>query len=414
MRGEAALIDLSLENPDGDATESLRTLKQITDQMVVRTTRLPLQRCGFSARAHHWQCPSCKHWGSDQAPAHRGRRLMDAWQQAAALAAAGAVGCAFLTAAWTALARRRQWQDLPGERRLHAVPTPRGGGIAIAIVFCAALLWLDASFAPAADWPRGLALGVGAFALVGLVDDLRPLPGPAKLALQFLAGIALLACSGHEFAAQAAVGAALLVALVYFVNIWNFMDGSNGLVTIQALLVALALAFWPGQDPGLSLAAIALAAACLGFLPFNFPRARVFLGDVGSLAMGAAVFGLLWLSWRQGSLGLGPALLLVAVMLLDSGLTLARRLAAGRSIWQAHREHLYQLAIRRGNSHASLAFGYGAATLAAILAALALRGIHSSGVVALLLIVAGIGAALLHGGLRRHWLRPDAGQGVQG
>jgi lipopolysaccharide biosynthesis regulator YciM len=64
VRGEAALIDLSLENPDDDNAESLRTLKQITDQMVVRTNSYRCHRCGFSARAHHWQCPSCKHWGT--------------------------------------------------------------------------------------------------------------------------------------------------------------------------------------------------------------------------------------------------------------------------------------------------------------------------------------------------------------
>jgi lipopolysaccharide biosynthesis regulator YciM len=64
LRGESALIDLSLENPANDAAESLRTLKQITDQLVVRTHSYRCQRCGFGARAHHWQCPSCKQWGT--------------------------------------------------------------------------------------------------------------------------------------------------------------------------------------------------------------------------------------------------------------------------------------------------------------------------------------------------------------
>jgi UDP-N-acetylmuramyl pentapeptide phosphotransferase/UDP-N-acetylglucosamine-1-phosphate transferase len=324
--------------------------------------------------------------------------------EAFALFVAAALASALLTGAWIVIARRRALHDLPGRRRLHDTATPRGGGIGIALAMLGALAWLAASPGHEAAWASGFAAGIAAFAAVGLLDDLRTLPAAAKLALQLAASGVLLACAAGYLPSDWLAGIALLFTCAYFVNIWNFMDGSNGLVDIQALLLSLALAAWPGQEPALRLAALALAGACLGFLPFNFPRARVFLGDVGSHAMGAAVFGLLWLSWREGVISAAQALLMLTVVVLDSGLTLARRLLAGRVIWHAHREHLYQYAVRRGNSHARVAIAYGAATVLAIaLAWLGGRSRSDFVLPGLLMLTFGLGA-LLYWSLRRRWL----------
>jgi len=311
---------------------------------------------------------------------------------------------ALLTLVWTRHARARRIEDQPGQRRLHSIPTPRGGGIAIALVLLAALAWISMNLAGSADF-AGLAAGVGLFAALGLLDDLLPMPALAKFALQLLAAGAMILIVSQGWALGWLTLACLIVAGGYVVNVWNFMDGSNGLITVQALLIASALALWPEQSLALRLFAVALAGACLGFLPFNFPRAHVFLGDVGSHALGAAVFGLLLLSWHGGAISLAQALLMGTVLLLDSGYTLARRALAGRKVWRAHREHLYQYAVRRGNSHTRVCLSYGAATGFCILLAAIGEQIRLGWLTWVLFIVSWLLGTVAYGGLRRHWLQ---------
>ena len=316
-----------------------------------------------------------------------------------------AAGCGLLTLAWIHFARSLRIEDQPGQRRLHDSPTPRGGGIAIALVLVAAIAWIAKGIPPGPNLP-GLAAGIGLFAAMGLLDDLLPIPAIGKFALQLIAAAVLVVSVSSGWALNWLVLLCLIVACCYVVNIWNFMDGSNGLIAVQALLIALAMAFWPGQADSLRLAAIALAGACTGFLPFNLPKARVFLGDVGSHALGAAAFGLLLLAWHAGSISLLESLLVGTVLLLDSGLTLARRLLAGRKVWRAHREHLYQYAVRRGHSHARVCLFYAASTAVMILLAAVSNEIRSTMVTFALFIVSWMLATLVYVGLRLHWLKP--------
>jgi UDP-N-acetylmuramyl pentapeptide phosphotransferase/UDP-N-acetylglucosamine-1-phosphate transferase len=203
-------------------------------------------------------------------------------------------------------------------------------------------------------------------------------------------------------------GAWLLLGATFagtaLVNAWNFMDGSNGMIALQTAVIAVLLALWPRQDPAIACASVALAAACLGFLPFNLPRARVFLGDVGSHVLGAAVVLLLGWSLRAGSLTWLQALLLCTPVLLDCGLTLARRIVRGRPFWLAHREHLFQYAVRKGHSHARVAIAYALATVLAAALALALPG-NPPGPGAVLLVGGSwLLGAMLYVGLRKRWL----------
>ena len=276
------------------------------------------------------------------------------------LSAAVAAAAAFAGALqWRRWALARGVLDLPGEdRRLHAAPTPRGGGIGIAAVLLAA----SPALGPGLAWP--FALGLLLTAGTGRVDDLRPLPAWAK-ALGQLAGALPLAwalpmlIAGGE--GPLATGVALLWVLA-LVNAFNFMDGSHGMAATQAALAGLAgLVLAAGQGAGAWLG-LMLAAACLGFLPLNLPVARVFLGDVGSHALGyAAAAGLLLAADGRAPL---PVLALVplATVLVDTGVTLASRLLRGCKPWQAHREHLYQRAIAHGHSHLVVCAGYGAWT----------------------------------------------------
>jgi UDP-N-acetylmuramyl pentapeptide phosphotransferase/UDP-N-acetylglucosamine-1-phosphate transferase len=332
---------------------------------------------------------------------------------------AATLACAGLTAAWIRLAHAARIHDAPGQRRLHAEPTPRGGGIAIAIVLLAGLAWQamqagqGGAGTGALPW-LALAIGIGAFTLVGLVDDLRPLPVLPKFAGQWI-GAAVLAL-GLMTAVPGVqhwlLYAALVVAAVYTVNIWNFMDGSNGLVAVQSLLVAMGVATWPGMPSELRFPAWILACACLGFLPFNLPTARVFLGDAGSHLLGAGVFVLLVLAWRSGAMPLPAALLLASAMFLDSGLTLFRRALARRPVWRAHREHLYQYAVRSGHSHLRVCLAYAAWTLVMLALARAVNGFRSTLVIWIVFILCSGLGIVLTAVLRRRWLQPGMRRGV--
>ena len=319
---------------------------------------------------------------------------------------AAALVAAFLTWAWIALARRWRVQDEPGARRLHAQPTPRGGGIALALgwwlALAGTLAWSAGDSVSPLPW---LLLVTGGFLACGLLDDFFPLSAGVKLGLQLLVALfVFIPFLPADIRANLPLLGLICVALLYFVNAWNFMDGSNGMITLQALVIAVAVGTWPGQEAGLRLAALLLAGACAGFLPFNFPKARVFLGDSGSYLLGSAVFVLLLASCGAGVMTPVQALLLASVVLLDSALTLGRRMLRGRPFWRAHREHLYQYAVRKGHSHSRVALAYAAATLISWLLALCLWGQRSLIVTMTLLTLSwGCGAAA-YWLLRRHWL----------
>ena len=256
-------------------------------------------------------------------------------------------------------ALRRDLLDHPGERRSHLLATPRGGGIGIVAAWLAGWLLL----ALASQLPVALALAVAAglvlVAGAGWIDDHRPLSPWRRLGAHVLAGVLLAAaCWGSG----AGVGVTLLAlgAVPVLVNVWNFMDGIDGLAASQAALAASAYALL-ARDPATLAMALALAAACLGFLPFNFPRARIFLGDVGSGALGFILAVLLVAStWsRVGDPWAWPLLLLpLSACLLDASLTLAWRIVRGEKWWTAHVQHAYQKLASRLHDHRPVTLAY--------------------------------------------------------
>ena len=166
-----------------------------------------------------------------------------------------------------------------------------------------------------------------------------------------------------------------LLAVITAINLHNFIDGANGMLCWQALFVLLVIAGL-GADSAQPLSTLALlsAAAVLGFLPFNFPRARVFLGDVGSGTLGYLLAGLSLYAWLSGTFSLPQLLLLNALVWIDGLATLLTRMLAGKAWWLGHREHLYQWLVRSGNSHALVSLGYLAVNLLLVLpGVLALR-----------------------------------------
>jgi UDP-GlcNAc:undecaprenyl-phosphate/decaprenyl-phosphate GlcNAc-1-phosphate transferase len=237
--------------------------------------------------------------------------------------------------------------DHPNARSLHATPTPRIGGLGIMAGVLVAAVWLaDAALLP-------VTLGAFALAAVSLLDDLRGLPVKVRFLAHFLAAAGCLLALGLD-------GWALLagtLAVVWMTNLFNFMDGSDGLAGGMAVVGfgALALAAWTGNAPGLAVFSAAIAAAALGFLRFNFPPARVFMGDAGSIPLGflAATLGILGV--RQNVWSWVFPVLVFSPFIVDASVTLVRRASRGEKIWQAHRSHYYQRVVLLGASHRQLA-----------------------------------------------------------
>jgi UDP-N-acetylmuramyl pentapeptide phosphotransferase/UDP-N-acetylglucosamine-1-phosphate transferase len=277
---------------------------------------------------------------------------------------------AALTAALTAAAvagSGRHWLlDLPGQHRSHAQPTPRGGGLGIALVLAALGLGIAIGALDGTATRLGIALLL-AFAVVGAIglwDDLRALPRWPRL-LAHLGAAALVAWVAHQdgrassLAAGGAGAALVVVALAWSINLHNFMDGIDGLLAAQCAFVLGASVLLMAPSPSLAqLLGVAGAAAALGFLPFNFPRARVFLGDVGSGPLGLLVGTVAVLAVGSARLPLAASLVLSSAFVLDATLTLASRIVRGRRWYTRHREHLYQWLARSGRSHARVVAVY--------------------------------------------------------
>ena len=287
--------------------------------------------------------------------------------------------CAAAAAALTPVMIRAGVADVPNARSSHAAPTPRAGGVAVV-----AALLLGLALGAAFEWPFACALL--ALLALGLWDDVKGAAAAPKLAVQVVVAIAFCA-----FVAPGWGGVLLAAWLILFVNAFNFMDGADGIAGLTAAVGAAALAL--GGAPAVAAPALCLLGGLLGFLPFNFPKARIFMGDAGSLPIGFALAALAAL--HDGPLWFAPALFFSFVF--DVALTLVRRALKGERLTQAHREHLYQLLLRMGWPHSRVAALYAAAAL--LNAAVALSG-STAGLAALVLAHAAYAAAVLRAARR--------------
>jgi len=249
--------------------------------------------------------------------------------------------------------------DRPNERSLHQSPVPRTGGIAVlagaavALAFGAAELWLP------------LVLAV-ALALVSFFDDLRGLPTAVRLAAHV--GAAALLVWYVMSPMHPVEMAVLILAVGWITNLYNFMDGSDGLAGGMAAIgfAAYGLAAWWGQHTELAALCVALSAAAVAFLLHNHHPARIFLGDVGSIPLGFLAGGLGLLGWRNDLWPLWFPVLVFGPFIGDATLTLVRRLLRRERVWQAHREHYYQRMVRMGFGHRGTAWtGYAVMALCA-------------------------------------------------
>lgn len=265
-------------------------------------------------------------------------------------------------------ALRHQILDHPGPRASHTRPTPRGGGLGLVV---ALLLVLPALPGARSSLPLLLALvGVTLTALVGWLDDRSSLGVRARLVAHIVAGVTLLPLALWPGAVPAWLGIFAAVWWVFWavsaINVVNFMDGIDGLIGSQALIFGAHLALL-GVAGGLAGAfGFALVGASAGFLIWNWPPAKIFLGDVGSGALGFlfVLGGLLLI--REGEASVVTAFLPLYALFLDASVTLARRFHRGERISQAHRSHLYQRLANGGWGHARVSLLYAAVALLAL------------------------------------------------
>lgn len=282
------------------------------------------------------------------------------WTLPAAVAALALVASFAGTGLILRFLRDRAILDLPNERSSHARPTPKGAGLAVVTVV--AVAWLGAGWATAAADAGPVVGGALALAALSWLDDLKGLSPLVRLlghAVVVAVALAVAPLPGPVFAGLLPhwldLAAAGLMWL-WFVNLFNFMDGIDGIAGVETAALGLGIglvAVVAGLSPAFLVHGLALACAALGFLWWNWHPARIFLGDVGSVPLG---FLLGWLLLGIAAAGQwAAALILPLYYLADATVTLLRRAARGERVWRAHREHFYQLAVGRGLSHAQVA-----------------------------------------------------------
>lgn len=250
--------------------------------------------------------------------------------------------------------------DRPNSRSLHTTPTPRGGGLAIAgcvlISLCALAffghdLWVAM---------RGYVVCSALMAAIGWADDRRSLSAMIRLPLQIVVAVLFLWVHGFTAPALAAIYVIWIVGLT---NAFNFMDGMDGLAASQALVAAAFwfVAAWLQDLPLVAAIGLLVAVGAAGFLPHNWPPARLFLGDVGSYFLGFSLAALPLLAARaSGAPGpwIAAGALMIAPFLADSTLTFFRRLLARENVFQAHRTHIYQRLAANGVSASRVTSAY--------------------------------------------------------
>ena len=293
----------------------------------------------------------------------------------AAYFVSAAIAALILTGGVLRFLRRRAILDIPTDRSSHATPTPSGAGLAVIPVIAAA--WAAANYSFTGTFIFWLISAALVLAGVSWIDDRRDLPQAVRLAAQTALVAAILWLWPDERLVLQGLAPFWLdrlftgLAWIWFINLFNFMDGIDGISGIQTLSLgagaSLVFAI-AGGAPVFGLFGAAIAGAALGFLWWNWHPAKIFLGDVGSVPLG---FMLGWLLLELAAAGQWPAALILPLYyLVDSGLTLARRVSRGEKFWQAHREHYYQQAVIMGHSHAVVAAVIGLCNIGLILMSL--------------------------------------------
>lgn len=291
----------------------------------------------------------------------------------------------------------KQIQDIPNERSLHETPVPRIGGVGLMAGILAAWALMLMSLAWWVVLPALLLFAVS------LLDDMRNLPVRSRLLAHVVAAVILVFGSGIV-AQSALLALVVMLGVVWMTNLYNFMDGSDGLAGGMTLFgfTMYGLAALMHGDEIQAMLNFSIGAAALGFLYYNFYPARVFMGDAGSIPLGflSAAMGL-W-GWQQGHWPAWFPLLVFSPFVVDATVTLLKRTVRGAKITEAHREHYYQRLVQIGWGHRNVAlFAYALMFTVGVSAILVMR--QSSAVPWLLFLVWSVIYAVLMLALDSRW-----------
>ena len=304
-----------------------------------------------------------------------------------------------LSLALTSLVKRALLQrallDIPNDRSSHKIPVPRGGGWALLIILLPTLLGA-ALYIDQDARHLGLIAAIILLAGVSWLDDSQGVSPAMRLSLHLTA-----ACLGSLCFAPTEMlfGGALpfwldrtllIVGWAWFINLYNFMDGIDGITATETISITTGLCLVMNaagmNDPFIGFLALILTGCCLGFLAYNWHPAQIFLGDVGSVPLGFLIgFGLLSLAVNGHLIA---ALILPLYYLADSGITITKRAFRGEKVWQAHREHFYQHAAQEVGRHDKVVVWIALANIALIAAAIGAISYAWAALTASILIVA--------------------------
>jgi len=277
------------------------------------------------------------------------------------------------------MAERSGMITQPGERQSHQVATPTGGGLGLVFSIIMTSFCLQLVLPLPDLWWQNMLPGFLLLAIVGWRDDKSPVSSLLRLLVQLAVSFWLLSFGWSQFSLTGiALFICIIVAMVWLMNLYNFMDGSNGMAGFQGVFTGamLAVLFQIGEQYEMALIALIVAAACGGFLPLNFPRARVFMGDVASVPLGFIFASLAVYGIQAGSFSLPVFILIMSVFLVDATLTLLARALAGERWYTAHAQHVYQRLIAQGWSHSKVLVVYQAINVILVLPAIVLARIY--------------------------------------
>ena len=256
--------------------------------------------------------------------------------------------------------------DVPNDRSSHTVPTPRGGGlsISISVLLCVGLLYF-------AGWLKTeitMALGIGGLlvAVIGWIDDHKHIPAlwrtvsyaiAAGWAVFCLGGLQSIKLGTYELMLGQFGSVLAVLGVVWLTNLYKFMEGTDGMAATQAICVGLlaGILFWLEGQHGVAIVCFVISASSCGFLYWNWPPARIFMGDAGSCLLGFAFGVLSIIGEKGGTITIAIWFILLAVFIGDATLTLLMRIMKGEKWYQAHKSHAYQRLAQLGMSHKNLA-----------------------------------------------------------
>lgn len=273
-----------------------------------------------------------------------------------------AIVSALFTIAIREYALRKDLLDIPNHRSSHQVPTPTGGGVAFASIYMAMIVWF---------WYQGIQNNYSSIAvvfggliivIVGFLDDHGNVSRKLRLAAHLLAATSAMVLTGGlpemilggirlDFGLAGDIVA--IVGIVWLLNLYNFMDGIDGIAGVEAVTVALSASviLWTGGEPDMAQIPWLLVCVVAGFLIWNWPPARIFMGDVGSGFLGFTLGVLAIITSASGAINLWCWGILLAIFISDATVTLLRRMIRGDKWYDAHRCHAYQIASRYWASH---------------------------------------------------------------